>query len=216
MVICLHLSVSNKNLLQPPACLQDFLSCLATIIFKSAEFLLEELLLLLSPLQFHPTLNYFSFYDAVLLHHRIHVTRLQTHCNLLLAIFLPPVLTSDLILKTIFIFDKCGKCNPKWCNPKCNWSWLKESYISFLRKNIAVQCISLQILIAFEVIYSLSNASLAHWEKVFWMLPVFYLHDPQSFVPHTWPSISWCYVNKECTQVFLAHINSWFVSFEHF
>lgn len=78
MVICLHLSISNKNLPQPPACLQDFLSCLATIIFKPAEFLLEELPLLVSPLQFHPTLNYFSSYDAVLLHHRIHVTRLQS------------------------------------------------------------------------------------------------------------------------------------------
>lgn len=39
---------------------------------------------------------------------------------------------------------------------------LKESYISYLRKNVAVQCICLQILVASGVIYSLSNASLAH------------------------------------------------------
>lgn len=39
MVIFLHLIISNKNLLQPPACLQDFLFCLTTSIFKLAEFL---------------------------------------------------------------------------------------------------------------------------------------------------------------------------------
>lgn len=33
-------------------------------------------------------------------------------------------------------------------------------------KSIAVWCVSLQILGAFEVIYTLSNASLTHWEKV--------------------------------------------------
>lgn len=33
------LSISNKNLPQPPACLQDFLFCLTTSIFKLVEFL---------------------------------------------------------------------------------------------------------------------------------------------------------------------------------
>lgn len=89
MVICLHLSISNKNLLQPPACLQDFLSCLATI-FKLAEFLLEELPLLLSLLHFHPTLNYFSSYDAVLLHHRVRVTRLQRTLHFAASYFSSP------------------------------------------------------------------------------------------------------------------------------
>lgn len=39
VAIFLHFSISNKNLLQPPACLQDFLSCLTTSIFKLAQFL---------------------------------------------------------------------------------------------------------------------------------------------------------------------------------
>lgn len=39
MAIFLHLSISNQNLLQPPACLQNFLFCLTTSIFKLAQFL---------------------------------------------------------------------------------------------------------------------------------------------------------------------------------
>lgn len=70
IVIFLHLSISNKNLLQPPACLQDFLFCLTTSIFKLAEFL--------SVRNYHSyrhpsgstllwALDYISLYVAVLL-----------------------------------------------------------------------------------------------------------------------------------------------------
>lgn len=66
MVIPLHLSISNKNLLQPPACLQDFLFCLTTSIFKLAELLCQELPQLPSPLWSHPPLDYVSSYAVVL------------------------------------------------------------------------------------------------------------------------------------------------------
>lgn len=64
MVIPLHLRISNKNLLQPPACLQDFLFCLTTSIFKLAKLLCQELPQPPSPLRSHP--GYVSSYAVLL------------------------------------------------------------------------------------------------------------------------------------------------------
>lgn len=64
MVIPLHLRISNKNLLQPPACLQDFLFCLTTSIFKLAKLPCQELPQLPSPLRSHP--GYVSSYAVLL------------------------------------------------------------------------------------------------------------------------------------------------------
>lgn len=86
----------------------------------------------------------------------------------------------------------------------CNCAWL------IVEKTTAVQCVSLQMLVAFTVIYTSSHTPLIHWKKVIWELLLIHSHNTRPCEAHAWPRISKSYALT--MQVFLAQVNNWVVS----